>query len=118
MDYEVSEEDHRKIIEFSLLHHKKLGLEQRLKLLKHERNLLTDAQDEATISLETPLYHLGECFMRVGEEELELELRERSERLDSEIEKLTLSLEENVKESSQLKSQLYNKFGNRINLDS
>ncbi|XP_952788.1 prefoldin subunit, putative [Theileria annulata] len=118
MDYEVSEEDHKKIIEFSLLHNKKLNLEQKLKLLKHEKNLLNDAQDEIIISLNTPLFHIGECFMKLTDEELELELKDKSEKLDTEIEKLTNSLQENIKESSNLKAQLYNKFGNRINLDS
>ncbi|UKK02431.2 hypothetical protein MACK_002524 [Theileria orientalis] len=115
--YEVNVEDQEKIVNFSLLYNRKLRLQQKLELLKQEQTYLSDAQEECMIALETPLFKIGDCFLKLEDTQLEEELNKRKDLLEAQLNKLTDELQQTETESNALKSYLYSKFGNRINLE-
>ncbi|AFZ80901.1 prefoldin subunit, putative [Theileria equi strain WA] len=117
IDYEITEEDQTKITTFSLMHDKRLKLEQQLEVLNNQTGLISDAQDELLINMETPLYKIGDCFMKLTEQELESELEKVKEGLQEEADKTKERIETCKKECDSLKASLYAKFGSRINLE-
>ncbi|KAK1932637.1 KE2 family protein [Babesia divergens] len=117
LDYEISEEDQKSIIEFSTLFNKKAQAETKLKVLKEQVQNLTDAQEELLINMDTPYLQIGDCFLRVDENELDGHLESKKEEFADEITRLEQSLEEYTSKTTELKAMLYAKFGNRINLE-
>lgn len=59
LDYDISEEDQKSIIEFSTLFNKKAQAETKLKVLKEQVQNLTDAQEELLINMDTPYLQIG-----------------------------------------------------------
>lgn len=59
LDYEISEDDQNRIIEFSKLFNKKAQAETQLKVLKEQVQNLTDAQEELMINMDTSYLQIG-----------------------------------------------------------
>ena len=62
-------------------------------------------------------YQIGEVFMHMSEEETQEALEKAKERLQEELTKLKTSAETTEGVMTQLKVQLYSKFGDSINLE-
>ena len=60
---------------------------------------------------------MGEAFVHMTEEETQEELEKAKEKLQEELTKLKTSAEAIEGVMTQLKVQLYNKFGDNINLE-
>ena len=61
---------------------------------------------------------MGDTFVHMNEEEAQAALEKAKERLQEELTKLKTSAESIEGIMTQLKVQLYNKFGDNINLES
>lgn len=117
-EVDVKYEDQIKINEFSKLYQKKAELSAELPKLEEAVKKLEDSLSELEMTIEDEIdYQFAECFVTVSVDsareitekrlkELRAELREKSDRRSA-----------MTKRISELKRQLYEKFGNNINLD-
>ncbi|GIX61816.1 prefoldin subunit 4 [Babesia caballi] len=117
VDYEISEEDQSKIVEFSRVFNQKAQAETRLKGLKEQVQNFNDAQEELMINMDTPYLKIGDCFLKVEEAELDGYLEEQKKVVADEISQLEETIDAHKAKASELKAMLYAKFGNRINLE-
>lgn len=116
---QVLYEDQQKINEFSKLIMRKDAVEQELAVLRQEKEYLDD------ISLEVELidedekiqYKIGDVFVFLKQSEVVEQLEKDAEQLDSKIEKLEEKESQLDSRISELKTILYAKFGDNINLE-
>ncbi|CDR96557.1 KE2 family protein, putative [Babesia bigemina] len=117
VDYEISEDDQSRIVEFSTVFNKKNMAETRLKALKEQVQNIDDAQEELMINMDTPYLKIGDCFLRLEESELDEHLEAEKKEATDEIRQLEQEIDEHIARTAELKAMLYAKFGNRINLE-
>ncbi|GBE59389.1 prefoldin subunit [Babesia ovata] len=117
VDYEISEDDQNRIVEFSTVFNKKTQAETRLKALKEQVQNLNDAQEELMINMDTSYLKIGDCFLRLEEAELDEHLETQKKEATDEIKQLEKEVYEHTAKTAELKAMLYAKFGNRINLE-
>lgn len=116
---QVLYEDQQKINEFSKLIMRKDAVEQELVVQRQEKEYLDD------ISLEIELidedekiqYKIGDVFVFLKQSEVVEQLEKDAEQLDSKIEKLEEKESQLDSRISELKTILYAKFGDNINLE-
>lgn len=116
---QVLYEDQQKINEFSKLIMRKDAVEQELAVQRQEKEYLDD------ISLEIELidedekiqYKIGDVFVFLKQSEVVEQLEKDAEQLDSKIEKLEEKESQLDFRISELKTILYAKFGDNINLE-
>lgn len=116
---QVLYEDQQKINEFSKLIMRKDAVEQELAVQRQEKEYLDD------ISLEIELidedekiqYKIGDVFVFLKQSEVVEQLEKDAEQLDSKIEKLEEKESQLDSRISELKTILYAKFGDNINLE-
>ncbi|RQM07650.1 hypothetical protein DH86_00001672, partial [Scytalidium sp. 3C] len=116
---EVRREDQDKINKFSRLHQRETALEEELKLKIKEKEDLDDVSNELELADEDDLipYQIGDSFMSLPLSEVQELLSASTERIEEDVSALEEKLNTIREEMSQLKVQLYARFGRSINLE-
>ncbi|KAH8119043.1 Prefoldin, subunit 4 [Phellopilus nigrolimitatus] len=118
-DVEVNWEDQQRICAFSKINTRSRSLEERLEVLKEEKEALDDLSMELELADEDEpiLYRVGESFVHMPLQRALKRLARDAAALDVEIAKIVDGVEECDKSMKELKLVLYAKFGSAINLD-
>ncbi|KAI9311539.1 Prefoldin subunit 4 [Dichotomocladium elegans] len=118
-DVEVSWGDQKKINEFSKLNAKIDDLEEQYAKLKQEKEYLDDVAMELELADEDePIRHkIGDAFVHVPVSEALERVAKDGETLDLRLETLKSDIDSVQAKMSDLKKDLYAKFGNSINLE-
>jgi len=116
---EVTWEDQQRINAFSKLNTRLKALEEKIDVLKHEKEALDDLSSELFLDESGALvmYRVGEAFLHIPHSRALKRLERDQAQLDKELENLASSSEDIDKEMKELKLTLYAKFGRAINLD-
>ncbi|XP_029032380.1 prefoldin subunit 4 [Osmia bicornis bicornis] len=118
-DIYVTYEDQQKINKFARQNAKMEDLKEELKIKQNELKNLEDACDEIVLlddQAKIP-YYIGEVFIYEDVEKTQKYLDELKEKKKEEIANLESKCGDLKNMMSELKTQLYAKFGNRINLE-
>ncbi|KIM96469.1 hypothetical protein OIDMADRAFT_33116 [Oidiodendron maius Zn] len=127
-EVEVRREDQDKINKFSRLHQRELALEEELKS-KHglmrecngqkEKEDLDDVSNELELADEEDMipYKIGDSFISLPLPEVQEMLSASSSRIEEEVSVVGEKLGNVREEMSQLKVELYARFGRSINLE-
>ncbi|XP_025897875.1 prefoldin subunit 4 [Nothoprocta perdicaria] len=120
-DVNVTFEDQQKINKFARNTSRITELKEEIEVKKKQLQNLEDASDDIMMlddsdSLLIP-YQIGDVFISHSQEETEEMLEEAKKNLQEEIEALESRVESIQRVLSDLKVQLYAKFGNNINLE-
>ncbi|KAG5502815.1 hypothetical protein JKF63_04583 [Porcisia hertigi] len=113
---DVTWEDQRNICIFSRLHRRVQTLNQRLKLLSGDIEKLDDASTEVMICDEVK-YVFGEAFVDVECDQAVDLLDAEKQRVEAEKEEVESELKDLDVALTELKAQLYAKFGSQIYLE-
>ncbi|OCB88430.1 Prefoldin, subunit 4 [Sanghuangporus baumii] len=121
-DVEVTWDDQQRICTFSKLNTRLRGYEERLKVLKEEKEALDDLAMELELAdEEQPILYvshfIGETFVHLPLPRALKRVENDNTALNEDISKLGDQAEECEKEMKKLKVTLYSKFGSAINLD-
>ncbi|KAG6891566.1 hypothetical protein C0992_003593 [Termitomyces sp. T32_za158] len=118
-DAEVTWEDQQRINTFSKLNTRMRSLEEKLHVLKQEKEALDDLATELELADEDELvlYRIGEAFLHLPLSQAQERLESDQSNLDARISTLSTSSEDCDAQMKALKVQLYAKFGSAINLD-
>ena len=119
-DTQIEKVDQDKINHFSRLNMKYHDLEDQVKKLKEEIDNFGDANDiiDETLGEEDALkLFLGEAFVAVDEDAARNYVEKVNDEKTEELDKKQEEMEEVEGQMRDLKSYLYAKFGNSINLD-
>ncbi|SCV05238.1 LANO_0H03092g1_1 [Lachancea nothofagi CBS 11611] len=116
---QVLYEDQQKINEFSKLIMRKDTINQELAHFKQEKGYLDDVSLEIELIDEDEQiqYKIGEAFVFLKQSEVVEQLEKDAEVLDAKIDELEDSESEVDSRISDLKTVLYAKFGDNINLE-
>ncbi|CCD25634.1 tubulin-binding prefolding complex subunit GIM3 NDAI_0F03160 [Naumovozyma dairenensis CBS 421] len=116
---QVSFEDQQKINEFSKLIMRKDSLELELAKQRQEKEYLEDVSLEIELLDEEELvqYKIGDLFMLMKQSEVVEQLEKDSEIIDKTIDELESKESDLDGRLSELKTALYAKFGDNINLE-
>ncbi|NWI64180.1 PFD4 protein, partial [Todus mexicanus] len=120
-DVNVTFEDQQKINKFARNTSRITELKEEIEVKKKQLQNLEDACDDIMMlddsdSLLIP-YQIGDVFISHSQEETQEMLEEAKKSLQEEIEALESRVESIQRVLSDLKVQLYAKFGNNINLE-
>ncbi|XP_069727953.1 prefoldin subunit 4 [Phaenicophaeus curvirostris] len=120
-DVNVTFEDQQKINKFARNTSRITELKEEIEVKKKQLQNLEDACDDIMMlddsdSLQIP-YQIGDVFISHSQEETQEMLEEAKKSLQEEIEALESRVESIQRVLSDLKVQLYAKFGNNINLE-
>ncbi|XP_003708466.1 prefoldin subunit 4 [Megachile rotundata] len=118
-DVYVTYEDQQKINKFARQNAKMEDLKEELKIKQNELKNLEDAWDEIIFLDDTTKipYYIGEVFIYEDVERTQNYLDELKEKKKTEISSLESKCADLKNIMSELKTQLYAKFGSRINLE-
>ncbi|RKU41437.1 hypothetical protein DL546_001030 [Coniochaeta pulveracea] len=118
-EIEVRREDQDKINRFSRLHQHELSYQEELKVKSKEREELDDITTELELADEDePVpYKIGDVFVSVKLEVAQEMLGLSAAKVEEEIAVLEEKLEGVRDEMTQLKVELYTRFGKTINLE-
>ena len=133
---EVTLEDQRKINRFAMLNGKEEELDLILKDLKRRLENVEEASNELLLADDDDLddddlgdndgkskdfsnihFKVGDAFIGINKEESEKLLEKKRKELEIEIHKIERRIAPMKEEMSNIKANLYAKFGNNINLD-
>ncbi|XP_076760035.1 prefoldin subunit 4 [Xylocopa sonorina] len=118
-DVYITYEDQQKINKFARQNAKMDDLKEELKIKQNELKNLEDACDEIVLlddDAKIP-YHIGEVFIYEDLEKTQCYLDEIKEEKKKEISNLESKCADLKNVITELKTQLYAKFGSRINLE-
>ena len=116
----ISLEDQQKINKFARLNNRLEELKDDIKSKKNEIQTLEDASTDLMMiedDEEKVPYQIGEVFVSMRQDEIQENLEKNKERLQAEVAKFEEIGEEIKAQMSDLKTHLYAKFGNAINLE-
>ncbi|CAB61454.1 CNH domain-containing protein [Schizosaccharomyces pombe] len=118
----VLAEDQRNLNEFSVLHSRKAIQELDIKNLKTQIEDIVDAKNECELLDEDdgddiPALKVGDAFFQVSLPVLLDQLEQSEESLEKQVDVLRSSMEKDETRIQELKSMLYSKFHDQINLD-
>ncbi|GAB1864026.1 Prefoldin subunit 4 [Camponotus japonicus] len=119
-DVHITYEEQQKINKFARQNAKLEDYKEELKIKQNELKNLEDASDELTLmddDVKIP-YYIGEVFVYQCLEKTQSCLEDAKNKKKSEIANLESKCTELKTIMSELKTQLYAKFGSRINLES
>ncbi|CDH50538.1 prefoldin subunit 4 [Lichtheimia corymbifera JMRC:FSU:9682] len=118
-DVEVSWADQQRINEFSKLNAKIDDLEERYEKLKQEKEYLDDVSMELELADEDePIRHkIGDAFVHIPVSEALDRVAKDNEQLDLKLEAVKSEMDSVQSKMSDLKKDLYAKFGSSINLE-
>ncbi|KZV60637.1 Prefoldin subunit 4, partial [Peniophora sp. CONT] len=116
---QVSWEDQQKINSFSKLNGRIKTIEEKMEVLKQEKEALDDLSMELELADEDEpvLYRVGEAFLHMPHSRAMKRLAADQTSTEKELDKLRARADECAVEMKSLKVALYAKFGNAINLD-
>ncbi|KAL2184927.1 Prefoldin, subunit 4 [Thermothelomyces heterothallicus CBS 203.75] len=118
-EVEVRREDQDKINKFSRLHQRELVIEEELKVKNKEKEELDDITTELELADEddTVPYKIGDAFFHIPLPQAQEMLGVSTAKLEEEIGELEEKLGSIREEMTQLKVELYARFGKTINLE-
>uniref|UniRef100_A0A6T8A4P7 Prefoldin subunit 4 n=1 Tax=Prymnesium polylepis TaxID=72548 RepID=A0A6T8A4P7_9EUKA len=118
-DVEVRWEDQQKINTFGRLNTRMHDLEDEIKEKVSKSELLDDAANEIILADDDELirYVFGECYFEVSKDRADELLEEQKAKVDEEVETLKKELGGINDTLTNLKKQLYARFGGNINLE-
>ncbi|PVU94051.1 hypothetical protein BB561_002846 [Smittium simulii] len=118
-DTELGWEDQLHINQFSKLNSKYEVLEQAYETAKKEKEYLVDLEMELELLDEESkiAYKLGDAFVKLGHEEALEQVETDKKAAESKLDGMKTELDSISQTLSELKTKLYAKFGNSINLD-
>ncbi|KAK1761191.1 Prefoldin subunit-domain-containing protein [Echria macrotheca] len=118
-EIEVRREDQDKINKFSRLHQHELSLEEELKLKNKEKEELDDITTELELADDDDIvpYKIGDAFFHVTLPQAQEMLGVSGAKVEEEISELEDKLGTIRQEMTQLKVELYARFGKTINLE-
>ncbi|CAN8104552.1 unnamed protein product [Discula destructiva] len=116
---EVRREDQDKINKFSRLHQRELKYEEELKLKNKEKEELDDITMELELADEDDKipYKIGDSFFHVSVAQAQEMLATSTTQYEEEVSQLEDQLSTAREEMTQLKVELYARFGRSINLE-
>lgn len=120
VDVEVRKVDQEAINEFGRLNNRVSELRDELKLVEKELTAYEDAEEEVMLideGTEALKLTMGDCFLDVEEEDIETELERLKEIAEGKKDKYVSEISTCESRQSELKSQLYGRFGKTINLE-
>lgn len=112
-------EDQQKINHFARLNNRLDELKDDIKAKNNEIQTLKDASDDLMMldDDEKVPYQIGEVFVTMTQDDVQDTLEAQKEIFEGEVTKLEEKSEDIKSQMSDLKTQLYAKFGNAINLE-
>lgn len=118
-EIEVRREDQDKINKFSRLHQREIGLEDELKVKHKEKEDLDDISSELELADEDDKipYRIGDSFISLPLPEVQEMLSANTTKIEEEVSVLEGKLATVREEMSELKVELYARFGRSINLE-
>nr|AFK10662.1 prefoldin subunit 4-like isoform 2 [Callorhinchus milii] len=119
-DVNVTFEDQQKINEFARNNNRLIELKEEIEVKKKQLQNLEDASDDILMLDEDSLlvpYQIGEVFISHSQDGTQEMLEAAKQCLQDEIQSLQSRVEAIQQVLSDLKVQLYAKFGNNINLE-
>jgi len=118
-EVEVRREDQDKINKFSRLHQRELNLEDELKSKHKEKEDLDDVSNELELADEEDKipYKIGDAFILLPLPEVQELLSSSSNKIEEEVSLVEEKLGTIRQEMTQLKVELYARFGRSINLE-
>ncbi|KAK3683999.1 Prefoldin subunit-domain-containing protein [Podospora appendiculata] len=118
-EIEVRREDQDKINKFSRLHQHELSIEEELKGKNKEKEELDDITTELELAEEEDLvpYKIGDAFFHVQLPQAQEMLGVSGAKVEEQIDELEEKLGVIREEMTQLKVELYARFGRTINLE-
>lgn len=118
-EIEVRREDQDKINKFSRLHQRELKYEEELKIKSKEKEELDDITMELELADEDDKipYKIGDSFFHVTVSQAQEMLEASSTRIEEDVSQLEDKLSTAREEMTQLKVELYARFGKSINLE-
>ncbi|NP_001279216.1 prefoldin subunit 4 [Callorhinchus milii] len=119
-DVNVTFEDQQKINKFARNNNRLIELKEEIEVKKKQLQNLEDASDDILMLDEDSLlvpYQIGEVFISHSQDETQEMLEAAKQCLQDEIQSLQSRVEAIQQVLSDLKVQLYAKFGNNINLE-
>lgn len=118
-EIEVRREDQDKINKFSRLHSHELTLEEELKVKNKEKEELDDITTELELADEDDLvpYKIGDAFFHLPLPQAQELLGLSTAKIEEEIGELEDKMATIREEMTQLKVELYARFGKTINLE-
>ncbi|XP_066960442.1 prefoldin subunit 4 isoform X1 [Macrobrachium rosenbergii] len=119
-DIYITYDDQQKINKFARCNARHGDIKDELKLKENDLQNLQDAEDEMLIALDSEEkvpFMIGEVFMMKSQEEAQEAIASQREALQEEISSLNSRASELMDTMTQLKADLYGKFGNNINLE-
>ncbi|KAK7710620.1 hypothetical protein SLS63_012894 [Diaporthe eres] len=115
-EVEVRREDQDKINKFSRLHQRELKYEEELKKEKEELDDITMELELADEDDKIP-YKIGDSFFHVTVSQAQGMLEASTTRIEEDVSQLEDKLSTAREEMTQLKVELYARFGRSINLE-
>ncbi|KAI0025715.1 prefoldin subunit 4 [Xylariomycetidae sp. FL0641] len=118
-EVEVRREDQDKINKFSRLHQRELNLQEQLNAKNKEKEELDDVTMELELADEDDKipYKIGDAFFHVPVPQAQEMLTSSTSQIEEEVSALEDKLGTTKDEMTQLKVQLYARFGKSINLE-
>ncbi|KAK7698273.1 hypothetical protein SLS64_012739 [Diaporthe eres] len=118
-EVEVRREDQDKINKFSRLHQRELKYEEELKVKSKEKEELDDITMELELADEDDKipYKIGDSFFHVTVSQAQGMLEASTTRIEEDVSQLEDKLSTAREEMTQLKVELYARFGRSINLE-
>ncbi|KAH8667931.1 prefoldin subunit 4 [Tricladium varicosporioides] len=118
-EVEVRREDQDKINRFSRLHQREIIIEDELKAKHKEKEDLEDVSNELELADEDDKipYKIGDGFVSLPLSEVQERLTATTEQIEEEVTALEEKLTTIREEQTQLKVELYARFGRSINLE-
>ncbi|KAG8162799.1 hypothetical protein KVR01_007277 [Diaporthe batatas] len=118
-EVEVRREDQDKINKFSRLHQRELKYEEDLKIKSKEKEELDDITMELELADEDDKipYKIGDSFFHVTVSQAQEMLEASTTRIEEDVSQLEDKLNAAREEMTQLKVELYARFGKSINLE-
>ena len=113
---DVSWEDQRNICTFSRMHQRFAALQAMIKARQKNMEDISDASDEVFIS-DSLHFVFGEAFVEIDSSEAEELLTVKKEKEEKELADLHKEFDALEKSMTDLKAQLYAKFGSQIYLE-
>ncbi|RYO93259.1 hypothetical protein DL766_001379 [Monosporascus sp. MC13-8B] len=118
-EVEVRREDQDKINKFSRLHQRELKLEEELKAKNKEKEELDDVTMELELADEDDKvpYKIGDAFFHLPLPQAQEMLASSTSQIEEEVSALEEKIGTTKEEMTQLKVELYARFGRSINLE-
>ncbi|KYO00030.1 putative prefoldin subunit [Plasmodium gaboni] len=116
---DMTVEDQKKIGKFTNLHYKEPLYEHKIKMMKENIMNIDSSIDEVSLAFDSNdvMLNIGDCFFKFDLDYIEENLEDRKSEELTKLNEMELEYKTKLSEKQQLKTELYAKFGNRIDLN-